>query len=117
MRSMEPVGGFTSSFVSQAFPLSEVDHVTFAVLGLTGGSVTFEYSVDYAKGTDGLWTGNWYDLDTTNLVLTADGTRVAVWGGGHVRSTGSSAAGASLDVLIGGHYVLAPVDDLLNPNI
>lgn len=98
MISLEPAAGLGASFVSKTVKVGEPFAVTFAVQGLTAGTVTFQYSTDL--GT------NWYPLDATYLTATADFQHTIVWGGAWVRAIGdASVAGANLDVLIDGPYV------------
>ncbi|MEM9354588.1 MAG: hypothetical protein AAGB04_00100 [Pseudomonadota bacterium] len=99
MISLKPQAGLGPNFVSKTARLEQLGAIQFAVVGLTAGQVTFQYSVDGGA--------NWFALDATNLVFSEDGTRVASWGGCEVRAIGDGAiAGGNLDVLINGPYVV-----------
>lgn len=99
MISMKPSDGFVPNFTSLDFELDRPARMVLAVIGLTAGTITFQYSVDLGV--------TWHVLDADNLVFTADGTRAMVWGATQFRCVGDgNIAGADLDVLIEGPNII-----------
>lgn len=94
---------------SRAFQVTKVGVVTIAVCGLTAGEITIEFCPTADPVND-----DWYDLDATNLVFTADGNKYVIWGACWIRATGNASvasSGNNFFLGIGGSYVHDPNAD------
>jgi hypothetical protein len=82
------------STTSAVFEVGDTCYVLFSVSGLTAGQVTFQYNPN--NGAD------WYTIDGTELVLTADALKFAVLGACQVRASfDGSVASSGNNLFIG----------------
>jgi hypothetical protein len=86
------------------FEVTDVCDIIFGVEGtITAGSLQIKYSPNYSPAG----TGDWYDLDTTNLAFTTAGQRTIKWGNCHIKgtTTGWTVTGSDDKIWIGGQFV------------
>lgn len=82
------------STTSAEFSVLDVGYVLFSVTGLTAGQITFQYNPN--NGAD------WFTIDGTELVMTADGLRFAVLGQCAVRASFNGSVASSTNNLFVG---------------
>jgi hypothetical protein len=107
MLDMHPdSSAYSADFASSAvFRLNGIDYITFSVAGtFATGTVTIQYSPTRAN----VKAGTWYDLDTTNLVFTAVGAAVALWGDCYIRAKGTNTITSAVKLFISGNNITRP---------
>lgn len=78
---------YPADSTSAVFSVLDVGYVLFSVSGLTAGEITFEYNPN--DGDD------WFEIDSTELVLTADALKFAVLGQCAVRASFDASVASS----------------------